>query len=438
MLKILRDGCSVGFFGLGRSNISLINSLPLEKCKITLRSDKPIDCKNLPNSDRVFDGDRAYDDLDENVIFFSPSVRRERAELLSAKAKGMVFSSDAELFFAENRRPVIAISGSDGKSTTATLTNMLLSYEGVNSRLIGNIGEPMYAELGKTDRYVAELSSFMLKYCAPKVERACVTNITPNHLDWHKDFEEYKDTKLSLLRSAREFVVTDELSDIPGAYGIISNTASFKSLRNLYNAELYLTLEAGWIFRNGEKVISIEKVRRCEPHNLKNLMMAIALCDGLVSRDGILSVAESFSGLKHRCELFFSHEGVDYYDSSIDTSPARTSATMLSLARRAVVILGGKSKGLDYSKMLFALKKFATAVVLYGENRYEIYSSLSGEVSSYIADDFESAVKLGDSIAREVGALILSPASVSYDSFSDYRQRGETFKRIILDLHKGE
>ena len=424
--SMIERGCRVGFFGLGRSNLSLIKSLPLKNCSVTLRSDGSIDPSILPGA-RIMSGKRATEDISEDILFLSPSVRRERFQ----GYPGVILSSDYELFLEENKASLFAITGSDGKSSTARLLRLLLTEAGHRATEIGNMGVPMYESIGSADIFVAELSSFMLSAALPKAKVSALTSLSPNHLDWHGDYENYKKTKIDLLKASEKYVISDENSDVKGAYGIVSMKSSFSNLMRSYPAELYLTAEDGYILKNGERLIPLAEIKRREEHNLKNLMLATAMADGYWDRDVILRVARTFEGLSHRCEHFLSARGVDYFDSSIDTSPTRTATTLRSLNRPAVVILGGRSKGLDYSLMLRELRDYGAAAVLVGENKYDILSVIGGALPCYIAEDFAHATDLGIKLARDVGALLLSPASASYDMFADYKSRGETFKKLV-------
>ena len=430
----IRDGMNIGFFGLGRSNISLLRILPLDNAQITLRSEEKI---SFPLPDfgakvtNIYEGKDAFLNINEDLLILSPSVRRERGEISEAVSRGVKISSDYEIFLAENDRPIFAVTGSDGKSTTATLTNMMLCSSGRNSLLIGNIGQPLTEMLNRAEMYVCELSSFMLRYALPKAKRGCLTNITPNHLNWHKDFEEYKKTKISMLKSCSEFVISEENCDISGAFAIVSLTSSEKELVKKYRANLYYTLDGGWICKNGKRLICTEEIKIKQGHNLQNLMMAMAMTDGYCEGEGVLDVAREFEGLSHRCEKFLSFSGVDYYDSSIDSTPARTVATLKALNRNVVVILGGQGKGLDYSALIPCLKKYAKLAVIVGENGDEIFSTVRGELEAKICHSFEEAVGVAIEYAKDVGALVLSPASTSYDRFSDYKERGNYFKRLV-------
>ena len=428
MLERIKDGLSVGFFGLGKSNTSLISTLPLDRCEVTIRSDKEISSADLPKGARVYTGEHAMDDVREDILFLSPSVKRDRFRDLH----GVMLSSDYELFLNENKKPLFAVTGSDGKSTTTRLVSLLLRASGETVSEVGNIGEPMVARLSdECDIYVAELSSFMLDAAVPRAKMAALTSLTPNHLDWHGSYENYKKTKISLLKSSEKFVISDENADITGAYGIISMTRSFTELKRLYPAEIYLTCDGGYIRKNGEKLIALSDILRNESHNIKNLMLAIAMCDGYLGEDEIRSVAQSFQGLPHRCEKFLNIGGIDFYDSSIDTSPARTAQTLRSLDRRCVIILGGRGKGLDYGEMKEEIKRYAHSALLVGENKHEIYSVIKDVTDCYMADDLQSAVDMGCAMAGDVGLLLLSPASASYDMFKDFEERGRSYQKLV-------
>lgn len=438
----------VGFFGLGKSNLALLQTLSLSGVEITLR----VDTENMPKIplgigfSRIFFGRNACRDIDEELIFFSPSVRRDRPALLRASERGVIFSSDCELFFraVEQRgKRVLAISGSDGKSSVTAMTGEILRSGGKGVGVIGNIGEPMLRAFESSDLFVSELSSFQLFYLKTRIFRAALTNITPNHLNWHKDFDEYKETKLSLISMADEGVVSfddGELSDCFAKREIFGacKRGEYKELKSRVRAEVYVTSDENFIYRNGERLLPISRVKRREAHNLSNLMSAIALCEGLCESKDILRVAEDFSGLSHRAELIGSLHGVDFIDSSIDTTPERTRTTLSSLGRRVVIILGGRGKGVDYSVLMPELKKHARLAVLTGEDSEKIATAIGGEVDIRICEDFGEAVTCAISEATAGEGVLLSPAATSYDVFKNYEERAERFKSIVREYCKKE
>ena len=236
--RLLKNARSFGFFGLGKSNLAILSLIPKDR-EITLRSEGRIDLSALPKrlrNARIFEGACAFDDINEDVLFLSPSVRRERDEFDKARAAGVTLCSDLELFLSEFRGISFAISGSDGKSTTATLTSLLLKEKFDRISAIGNIGIP-FCHSARAPAAVLELSSFNLRYSTPHASRAAITNVTPNHLNWHSDFEEYKETKLSLLDSADEAIISadDEILSSYASgrriFAVTSVTKSFEELK---------------------------------------------------------------------------------------------------------------------------------------------------------------------------------------------------------------
>ena len=434
-------GKKIGFFGIGESNLSLLRTLPLENSEVVLRSDASLKKDSTPSylaGCKIYDGEKALTNITEDILFLSPSARRDRDELQAAKERGTVLSSDAELFYEHNTAPLYTVTGSDGKSTTATLISELFNKR-MRTELIGNIGVPMFASINsRCKAYVAELSSFMLNYAVPKSRRACLTNITPNHLDWHTSEDEYVEAKLSLLRCADEAVLCyDEniMSRIgqKSIFALTSHNATFEELRRKYKAELYITYEKNGIHRNGARLIEESAIVRKELYNIKNLMNAIATTHGTVSDEDIADVAKSFAGLPHRCEHVGRFRGIDFYDSSIDSTPSRTRETLKSLKNPCVIILGGRSKGVSYLGLLDGIDQVRYAVIC-GENSEEIHHAIRGKVKSVTLDDFDSAVEFAAKLAEGCGTVLLSPASTSYDRFSSYRERGERFRQIAKNL----
>ncbi len=438
LLNLKEDVKKIGLFGLGRSSLALLDILP-ENAEITLRSDVRVNPATLAHDrriTRIYDGEHSCDSIREQVIFFSPSVRRDRPALASAKARGVVFSSDCELFFMTNTSPVYAVTGSNGKSTTATLMRELLTESYGDVTLCGNIGAPFMSS-SDAEAYVCELSSFQLTYSTPFTERAAITNITPNHLNWHDSFEEYKSTKLSLLSHTRGAVLNIDdpiLSDHArrhGAFSVVSSVLRYEEIRQSYDIRTAYTLESGNICRSGVPFIRARDLYKREGYNVKNFMLALAICDGSVSSSHAVRVGREFRGLSHRCEHFATLRGVDFFDSSIDTSPERTEMTLMSLARECIVILGGRSKGLPFSELLPALKKHAKLALLYGECAGELHEMLGGAVPSHSFATLGEATEYAMRLAVAGDAVILSPAATSYDAFSSFEERGEYFKKKV-------
>ena len=431
----------IGFFGLGRSNKALISLLPKDT-EIILRSDRDLPTSELSSGSifRVFSGERALSQIDEDLLLLSPSVRRDKAELTEAIAQGTRVSSDGEMFFESVDVPVFAVTGSDGKSTTATLSAMLLRESFPDISLCGNIGVPMCPELMKgCSAYVTELSSFQLQYLSPKVQRAALTNLTPNHLNWHTDMTEYIEAKLSLTDSADKAIISVDSKEsylqakARRLFGVTSGNIPFCELRSIFRADVYYTEENGHICRNGEPILDIREIGRREEHNIKNLLTALALTDGYASMEHIADVSKSFSGLAHRCQSIGIYDGKEYVNSSIDTTPARTAQTLRSLKRRVTVLLGGRGKGVGYEPLLSALREYADLAVLFGECRYELLEAIGDNVPTVVRENLREAVNAAVSMDAS-GTVLLSPSATSYDEFSSFEERGMLFKKLILRL----
>ena len=433
----------LGFFGLGRSNSALAGYIKenYPEVRLILRADAE-DASDIPKCfDAVYCGRDAARDMCEDALMLSPSVRADRTELLAAKAKGVLITSETEFFFERYPGECFAISGSDGKSTTTTLTALLLLERFHGAMAVGNIGTPLTLGLS-APAVAAELSSFQLMDTRPRSTRAVITNITKNHLNWHKDYEEYKASKENLYKNAAERVFNYDcpesvrLSKKYGAFAITSTRHCEEDLRELIRAEVYITLRDGYICANGERLVELTRIRLCGEHNLKNLMSAVALTFGYVSRAHICEVAESFAGLAHRNELIGTYGGVRYYNSSIDSSPTRTITTLGAHPSGITLILGGKSKGLDYSPLGPILEAKARVVIIVGENREEILSAIGGcNIDIRCRDSLYDAVRLASEITECGGEVLLSPASTSFDAFKDYRERGEAFTKFVKEIH---
>ena len=455
MKSFVYDGRQIecaGFLGLGCSNIGVAEYLKREfpDISLILRSDNEIGADAVGRVNffnEIYCGDAAFSNPHEDIIFVSPSARRDRHELISLRGAGIILSSDAELFFRLVKIPVFAISGSDGKSTTTALAQMMLTDGSRRAAALGNIGVAMtpYAN-EQMDFAVCELSSFQLMSFEPSPTRALITNISPNHLDWHTSFREYSEAKKNLLWKADERVlnldcpVCRELAtelDFKIAY---SARLSNEEMRDAVNAEVYICIKDGKICANGAEILDTGAIKCSSRHNTVNFMAAIALTYGYVNVTRICEVASTFSGLRSRCESIGCFAGVNYIDSSIDSTPKRTVTTLESLSSPAIVIIGGRSKGTDYSELIPTLKESARAVVLTGETGAELLKiiEVADDFSvpySYISD-FDDAVRYAASIAGSGDTVVLSPASTSFDRFKNYVERSERFRNIVKNFTK--
>ncbi len=427
---------SAGLAGFGISNKSVLKYLSARhpEISLTLRTREGASGYESITS---YTGNEQFSRLTEDVVFISPAIRRDLPEL-----QGKLLSSDAELFFEKNTNTVFALTGTDGKSTSAAISALLLKNSFHKVSTIGNIGAGMSEHLldGKDTAYVAELSSFQLMYTSPHTKRALITNIEKNHLNWHLSYDEYIAAKCNILTNCEECVFgvdSPKLRQIAKSnppYAVFSSKLDKDELKS-YNSQTIIYIEGDYIYKNGKKVLSLDKLLRNEAHNILNFLAAIALTDGFSDTDTILQTATEFRGLEHRLETLKNESGILCYNSSIDSSPERTVQSLAAVRGGAVVLMGGRTKNKSFEILRKPLEKAASAIVLTGENRYEIDECLHGiAIPIYIEEDFDTAVIKAFSLARRCGALLFSPASVSFDAFQSFEERGRRFKDLIKKL----
>lgn len=452
-------GKTCAVLGLGVSNLPLIDFLLSYGVTVTARDQK---CREdlgetavrlEEKGVRLILGDGYLADLNEEVIFRSPGIRPDLPPLARAAANGATILTEMELFFSLTSALTVGITGSDGKTTTTTLTSLFLKaerelQEGGKVFLGGNIGSPLLPLVeDMTDRDVAvvELSSFQLFDMMHSPVRAAVTNLSPNHLDWHRDEEEYAAAKTNIFRHGQNrMLVTNAENET--AMRLAKNCQApvtlFSSVRPseaLPKTEGgCVTLEDGWIAfsRNGVKkrILYAKDILLPGRHNLENYMTAIALTEGLVSTEAIRRVATTFKGVEHRLELVRVVNGVKYYNSSIDSSPTRTAAALSALSEKPIVICGGYDKQIPFAPLARALKERAKAVVLTGATQNAIREALElsgADLPIYTEPIFANAVAKASEIAREGDTVLLSPACASFDAFRNFAERGETFRRLV-------
>ena len=430
--------CLLGYGVTNRALLDIISASDVVR-EITVRQNREI--SDTPMGVKVIDPKKEFDDIYEDVVFASPSFRRDRVNF----PMETILTSDTEIFFSVQRDNVFLVSGSDGKSTVTTLTTLLLCPTFPELFTGGNLGRPIAAASLKSDAFVLELSSFNLMYCTPRSKRAILTNVTPNHLDWHNDLYEYEECKSKLIYSTDEAIIplscpfNERLAESISSFALVSTTHSSKELAKRYRTKHTVTLEDGKILIDGEDILPTSFIKRKERHNVENLMSAIAMSLGYTSYERIREVAESFTGLEHRCESF-TLGGVEYINSSIDTTPERTRATLESLDKPVNIILGGRGKGLSLEPLTAPLIRYAKRISVYGEIAREMVKWIKNDedlstVPTASFDTFREAVDYADENTSDVKTVLLSPAATAYGEFSDFTQRGRTFKEYLVNKH---
>ena len=444
---------TVAVIGIGVSNQPLIKLLldrgiAVTACDKKDRESLGIVAEQLEaNGCRLRLGEKYLDGLTEDVIFRTPGMRPDLPQLTAAVERGSTLTSEMEVFFEVCPCPKIAVTGSDGKTTTTTIIAELLRRAGKTVHLGGNIGHPLLAEtegMKPEDVAVLELSSFQLMTMTRSPHIAVVTNLAPNHLDVHKDFQEYIDAKENIFthQSAEDIAVfnADNPYTLEEASRAVGRARLFSRQKELEDG-VFLRGDAIIARHDGaeRQVMTTADIKLPGVHNIENYMAAIAAVDGLVSDEVIRDFAREFGGVEHRIELIRTRKGVRWYNDSIASSPSRTIAGLNSFREKVILIAGGKDKGISYEGLGPVINDHVKLLILCGATAGVIRQSTE-QASNYegleIVDvaDYHQAVALADSRAQEGDVVILSPASTSFDRFANFMERGRVFKDIVNSL----
>ena len=444
-------GKTVAVIGVGVSNRPLIDLLFSRGIEVTA-CDRKEDLGDVgrdlrARGCRLSLGDGYLSGLDQDVIFRTPGMRPDLPGLRAAVERGSVLTSEMEVFFRVCPCRKIAVTGSDGKTTTTTIIARLLGAAGRRVWLGGNIGHPLLAEAGEmapTDLAVLELSSFQLMTMDRSPETAVVTNISPNHLDVHKDYAEYI--------AAKENIFSHQSSDDTAIFNADNDVTAEEAGRAVGHRRLFSRqreVEDG-VFLRGDQIVSrtgererivMERADILLPgdHNVENYLAAIAAVDGLVPDETIRSFAREFSGVEHRIELIRTRNGVRWYNDSIASSPSRTIAGLRSFPEKVLLIAGGKDKGISYAPLGPVINERVRYLILCGATAGPIRQAVEEDpgyqgLPIVEVEDYHQAVAVADREAREGDVVILSPASTSFDRFANFMERGKVFKEIVSAL----
>lgn len=445
-------GKNITVIGIGISNLPLIKYLVSLGANVTAcdrRSAEDLG-ENYTELEKLgvkFNlGDGYLNNLSGDMIFKTPGMRYDVPELLKAKENGSIVTSEMEVFFEVCPSHIIAVTGSDGKTTTTTLIHKMMTDAGYKTWLGGNIGNPLLTDTEKmkeNDWVILELSSFQLHTMRKSPEIAVITNISPNHLDMHKDYKEYIDAKknIMLYQNEGDTLIVNADNQVTADIGKSASGAVKYFSRNDM-ADVYL--DGNIIKRGIVEILNIKDIKIPGMHNVENYMAAIAAVSGLVSKDVIVNVAKTFGGVEHRIELVRTLDGVKYYNSSIDSSPNRTINTLRVFPNKVIMIAGGKDKGIPYDEIGPALAEHVKVLILIGATSDKIQEALDAEINKtgngkdievIRATSYENAVNTARSKAHDGDVVLLSPASTSFDMFRNFEERGNLFKKIVNELN---
>ena len=395
-------------------------------------------------------GEDYLSDLAGDVIFRTPSFLPTRPELAAAVQAGAQITSEMEVFFKLCPCPILAVTGSDGKTTTTTVIAKLLEAAGRRVWLGGNIGHPLLADVDKIrpeDAAVLELSSFQLHSmdCSPDV--AVITNIAPNHLDIHRDYPDYIDAKKQIFRRQRQNarLVLNRDNAVTAACAAEANSfVWWFSRRESVSPGAYLRPDGMICVRVGQEekeILPAAELKVPGMHNVENMMTAFAATWGLVPPETMGQVARSFTGVAHRLEKVRVHRGVTYINDSIASSPDRTIAGLACFPEKIILIAGGKDKGVPFDSLGPSICRHVKKLFLTGLTADKIRAAVEaapeyrpGQPEIFTIDGFTETVLAAAAAAGPGDTVLLSPASTSFDRFKNFEERGDLFRKIVSEM----
>ena len=447
----------IAFIGMGVTNNYVIKLFLKKGIDVTV-----CDCKDRDSAGDIVSeleaagarlslGGRYLEPIYESdIVFRAPGVYWNIPELKKARDMGVTVTSEMEVFFDLCPCKLYAITGTDGKTTTTTITAETLARSGKTVHKGGNIGRallPIIEEINENDAAVVELSSFQLISMRRSPDSAAITNIYPDHLNVHRSMEEYVGAKLNILLHQNAFsravlnmdnADTDRLAEyVRGDLYKFSRTQMPKR-GSFLNSDGWLCFTDG---KSIEKIVHKDEIKIPGLHNVENYLTAISLLHGDVPNEAFAETAREFGGVEHRIEFVRELDGVKYYNDSIATSPVSVIAGLNSFGRRIIVIAGGSDKKLDYSQLAEPINTYVKTLVLLGETADSIEAAVKA-YPHYSTDKcrivrvktMEEAVNAAQKSAKNGDVVTLSPASASFDLYKNFEERGQHYKDIVNSL----
>ena len=437
-------GKSVAVLGLGVSNRPLVRLLlefgctvsggdrtPREKLDEEVLELEKLGCK-------LYLGEEFYQNMQADVAFRTPGMHPNSPAVAALRETGAEITSEMEAFFQVCPCDILAVTGSDGKTTTTTLISEMLKASGKKVWLGGNIGTPllpMARQMNQEDVAVVELSSFQLMDMRHSPRVAVITNLAPNHLDVHKDMDEYVEAKKNIYRYQDKNGVLIVNAD-NGITAPLQGNGATVTFSRQGKGDVYI--QDGVICRNGQGVLPVQDILLPGVHNIENYMAAIAAVAGMVPDSAICQVAKTFGGVEHRIELVRVKDGVRYYNDSIASSPSRTIAGLRSFPDKVILIAGGYDKHIPYDVLGPEICAHVKKLFLGGATGPLIRQAVencSGEKPEIVdCGDFTSAVHAAAAAAKSGDVVLMSPASAAFDQFKNFMERGKCFKKLVMEL----
>ncbi len=436
----------IAVLGLGVSNRPLVRLLlrcgcDVVGCDRTPRESLDQEVLELEKAGcRLSLGEGYLDGVEADVIFRTPGMHPGHPAIQTLAAKGAKVTSEMQAFFEVCPCRLFAVTGSDGKTTTTTLIAEMLKASGKTVWLGGNIGTPLLSlvpQMKETDYAVVELSSFQLMDMTRSPERALITNLAPNHLDVHKDMEEYVEAKKNIFRYQDKdgLLIVNADNEYTDAFLGSGQTKKFSR-----KGSAHVCLDGDMICQYWEEVLDVKDILIPGVHNIENYMAAISMVEGLVDFPTIRQVAKTFGGVEHRIELVRVKDGVRFYNDSIASSPSRTIAGLRSFGEKVILIAGGYDKHIPYDALGPEICAHVKKLFLGGATGPQIRAAVEtcedycGQVEIRDCENFEAAVRAAADAAREGDIVLMSPASAAFDQFKNFMVRGDFYKKLVREL----
>ena len=395
-------------------------------------------------------GSGYLDDLEVDIIFRTPGMSFYQPELSAARKKGIAVTSEMEVFFDLCPATIFAVTGSDGKTTTTTLIAEMLKAQGKAVHVGGNIGNPLLPEIDNIkpeDFVVVELSSFQLISMRKSPDVAVVTNVAPNHLDIHKDMDEYVEAKKNIILHQNAFsrTVLNYDNEITNGFcdyvrGQLLGFSMEKRIKN-----------GAWLDENGTlhmsyrgidaPIMSRTDITILGDHNVENYLTAISAVWGYVSAENIRKVAKEFAGVEHRIEFVREKDGVKYYNDSIASSPTRTIAGLKAFDKKVILLAGGYDKHIPFEPMAPYVTSKVKLLLLCGPTADAIEKAVKADADYkegypeiIKTANLEESINIAHERAVSGDIVTLSPACASFDAFPNFAARGKFFKEKVMKL----
>ena len=432
-------GKKIAIIGLGVSNMPLLDYFKNIDCEVSIFNENDIDFDLSDYNYSVYTGCDCLDKLvGFDIIFRSPSCLPNRKEIVKERERGCYVTSEIEEVIKLSPSKIIGVTGSDGKTTTTTLIDLVLRANGYRTFLGGNIGTPLFSkikDMKEDDIIVLELSSFQLMNMEVSPSVSVITNVTPNHLDKHKDLLEYIDAKKNIYKHSDGVLVINNDNEVTRE---IESSREVRYFSRYNKTNCFYVLD-GIIYFNEKPVFDTKNLKIRGIHNHENICACMSAIYDMVDIDKSFEAISNFGGVEHRLEFIRQINGVKWYNDSVSSSPTRTIAGLKSYDEDIVLIAGGYDKNLDYSPIGRPILDKVKVLILFGATKDKIYEAVTKlktdeEIEIFICDKLEDVVNKAYEVSKNGQVVLFSPASASFDMFKNFADRGIKFKNLVNKL----